>query len=146
VGPTSTERSHEREERTYSNREINRELTTLKRILNWKRRNGKLIHVPHVSMLKERNVRTSLFEREPIERILGHLPTPIRPAVQPLHHRVGGSDAVLPLQCDVSISRRAPSAWTAHDDERRGAERSRSPNVSYGLSNQSTMVLINLLV
>jgi hypothetical protein len=46
----------QREERRYSNGEINRELTTLKRILNLARQNGKLMHVPHVPMLKERNV------------------------------------------------------------------------------------------
>ena len=66
-------------ERKYSNGEINRELTTLKRILNLARQNGKLMHVP---MLKERNVRTGFFEREQIARILGHLPPAIRPAVQ----------------------------------------------------------------
>lgn len=58
------------EERRYSNGDINRELTTLKRILNLARHNGKLMHVPHVPMLKERNVRTGFFERDQIERIL----------------------------------------------------------------------------
>jgi integrase len=72
----------EREERRYSNGEINRELTTLKRILNLARQNGKLMHVPHVPMLRERNVRTGFFEREQIERILAYLPPAIRPAVQ----------------------------------------------------------------
>jgi integrase len=72
----------ERQERRYSNGEINRELTTLKRILNLARQNGKLMHVPHVPMLKERNVRTGFFEREQIERILAHLPLAISPAVQ----------------------------------------------------------------
>jgi integrase len=72
----------ESEERRYSNGEINRELTTLKRILNLARQNGKLMHVPHVPMLKERNVRTGFFEREQIERILVRLPGAIRPAVQ----------------------------------------------------------------
>lgn len=72
----------ERRERKYSNGEINRELTTLKRILNLARQNGKLMHVPHVPMLKERNVRTGFFEREQIERILARLPLAIRPAVQ----------------------------------------------------------------
>lgn len=72
----------ERRERRYSNGEINRELTTLKRILNLARQNGKLMHVPHVPMLKERNVRTGFFEREQIERILALWPPAIRPAVQ----------------------------------------------------------------
>jgi hypothetical protein len=50
-------------ERKVSNGEINPELTTLKRILNLARQNGKLTHVPHIPMLKERNVRTGFFER-----------------------------------------------------------------------------------
>jgi integrase len=74
--------SDEQRERRYSNGEINRELTTLKRILNLARQNGKLMHVPYVPMLKERNVRTGFFEREQIDRIAVHLPGAIRPAVQ----------------------------------------------------------------
>jgi integrase len=70
------------DERRYSNGEINRGLTTLKRILNLARQNGKLMNVPHIPMLKERNVRTGFFEREQIDRILAHLPSAIRPAVQ----------------------------------------------------------------
>jgi integrase len=72
----------ERQERRYSNGEINGELTTLKRILNLARQNGKLMHVPHAPMLKERNVRTGFFEREQIQRILAHLTPAIRAAVQ----------------------------------------------------------------
>ena len=53
-------------------------MTTLKRVLNLARQNGKLMHVPHVPMLKERNVRTGFFEREQIERILAHLSPAIR--------------------------------------------------------------------
>lgn len=81
-GPASGEKSNDRRERKYSNGEINRELTTLKRILNLARQNGKLMHVPYVPMLKERNVRTGFFEREQFGRILAHLPAAIRPAVQ----------------------------------------------------------------
>jgi integrase len=72
----------DRTERRVSNGEINRELTTLKRIFNLARQNGKLTYVPHIPMLKERNVRTGFFEREQIARILAHLPPAIRPAVQ----------------------------------------------------------------
>jgi integrase len=72
----------DRKERKVSNGEINRELTTLKRIFNLARQNGKLTHVPHIPMLKERNVRTGFFEREHITRIVTHLPPAIRPAVQ----------------------------------------------------------------
>ena len=72
----------DRKERKVSNGEINRELTTLKRIFNLARQNGKLTHVPHIPMLKGRNVRTGFFERERITRIVTHLPPAIRPAVQ----------------------------------------------------------------
>jgi integrase len=71
----------DRKERRFSNGEINRELTTLKRIFNLARQNGKLTNTPHIPMLKERNVRTGLFEREQIERVLGHLPPAVQPAV-----------------------------------------------------------------
>jgi integrase len=72
----------ERTERKVSNGEINRELTTLKRIFNLARQNGKLVQVPHIPMLKERNVRTGFFEREQLERVLDLLPPAVRPAVQ----------------------------------------------------------------
>jgi hypothetical protein len=63
----------ERKERRFSNGEINRELTRLKRICNLARQNGKLTHVPYIPMLKERNVRTGFFEREQMEPVLAHL-------------------------------------------------------------------------
>jgi integrase len=72
----------ERKERRFSNGEINRELTTLKRIFNLARQNGKLTHVPHIPMLKERNVRIGFFERDQIERVLDHLPAAVRPVVR----------------------------------------------------------------
>ena len=77
-----TGKGDERKERKVSNGEINRELTTLKRIFNLARQNGKLIQVPHIPMLKERNVRTGFFEREQLERVLDLLPPAVRPAVQ----------------------------------------------------------------
>jgi hypothetical protein len=40
------------------------------------------MRVPYVPMLKERNVRTGLFEREQSGRILADLPAAIRAAVQ----------------------------------------------------------------
>src|SRR5438270_8347482 len=81
-GPASSEKSDDRKERRFSNDEINRELTTLKRILNLAPQNGKLTHVPHIPMLKERNVRTGFFERDQIERVLDHLPAAICPVVR----------------------------------------------------------------
>jgi integrase len=89
----------DRTERKVSNGEINRELTTLKRIFNLARQNGKLTHVPHIPMLKERNVRTGFFERDQITRIVAHVPPAIRPAVQ-LAYITGWRipSEVLPLQ------------------------------------------------
>ena len=89
----------DRNERKLSNGEINGELTTLKRIFNLARQNGKLTLVSHIPMLKERNVRTGFFEREQITRIVAHLPTAIRPAVQ-LAYITGWRipSEVLPLQ------------------------------------------------
>jgi hypothetical protein len=49
--------------RSAQEQSVLRELTTLKRILNLARQNGKLMHVPHVPMLKERNARTGFLER-----------------------------------------------------------------------------------
>src|SRR5205807_8554333 len=71
-----------RKEQRFSNGEINRELTTLKRIFNLARQNGKLIQVPHIPMFKERNVRTGFFERDQIDLVLDHLPAPVRPVVR----------------------------------------------------------------
>jgi integrase len=112
----------EREERRYSNGEINRELTTLKRILNLAQQNGKLMHVPHVPMLKERNVRTGFFEREQVERILARLPTAVRPAVR-FAYITGWRipSEVLKLQwrhVDFESPCRPPGP--VHDQERRG--------------------------
>ena len=50
-----TGEGEQRKERRFSNGEINRELTTLKRIFNLARQNGKLSHVPHIPMLKQAN-------------------------------------------------------------------------------------------
>jgi hypothetical protein len=64
---------------------------TLKRILNLARQNGKLMNVPYVPMLKERNVRTGVFEREQIERS----PAAGDPGCRPvrLYHPAGASRA-----------------------------------------------------
>lgn len=57
-----------------SNGEINRELTALKRMFSLALQGGKLLHKPHIPMLKENNVRTGFFEREAFEVVRGHLP------------------------------------------------------------------------
>jgi hypothetical protein len=77
-----TSEGDDRKERRFSNGEINRELTTLKRIFNLARQNGKLMHVPHIPMLKEGNTRTGFFEREQVDQLVRHLPPAVRPVVQ----------------------------------------------------------------
>jgi hypothetical protein len=51
-------------------------------IFNLSRQNGKGTHVPHIPVLKERNVRTGFFERDQIERVADHLPAAVRPIVR----------------------------------------------------------------
>jgi hypothetical protein len=120
-----------RQERRYSNGEINRELTTLKRILNLARQNGKLVHVPHVPMLKERNVRTGFFEREQIARIVAHLPTRF---VRPCSSRTspdGGSQArCYRYSGGMWISKPVSSVWTLTRRRTTRAAPSRSPTRS----------------
>ena len=113
----------DRKERRFSNGEINRELTTLKRIFNLARQNGKLTNMPHIPMLKERNVRTGFFEREQMECALGHLPPAVRPAVQ-FGYITGWRlpSEVLPLQWrHIDFEARVRPPGPAHDEERRRA-------------------------
>ncbi len=67
--------------RPVSNGEINRELTVLKRMFSLAVESGKLHHKPYIPMLKERNVRSGFFEREPFEAVRAHLPAAVRPLV-----------------------------------------------------------------
>jgi hypothetical protein len=60
-----------------SNGEINRELTALKRAFSLAVQGGKLLHKPHIPMLKENNVRMGFFERAPFESVCRHLPAPL---------------------------------------------------------------------
>jgi len=64
-----------------SNAEINRELTTLKRIFSLAVQADKLSRRPHIPMLQERNTRTGFFELEQIEAIQAKLPDPVRAVV-----------------------------------------------------------------
>ena len=60
-----------------SNGEINREVTSLKRMFTLAVQAGKLLHKPYIPMLKEDNVRTGFFERNQLEGVLRHLPPPV---------------------------------------------------------------------
>jgi integrase len=64
--------------RLVSNAEINRELTTLKRAFTLAVQGGKLLHQPHIPMLKENNVRTGFFEWDQFQAVCRNLPAPLQ--------------------------------------------------------------------
>jgi len=69
------------ETRPVSSAEINRELTTLKRMFSLAIQAGKLLHKPHIPLLREDNVRKGFFETDQLNAVLRRLPGPLRPVV-----------------------------------------------------------------
>jgi integrase len=65
-----------------ANGTINRELATLKRAFRLARRLKRVASVPEISLLAEAKPRTGFFDRPDFERLLGHLPEDVRPALQ----------------------------------------------------------------
>ena len=65
-----------------SNAEINRELTILKRMFTLAVQSGKLLHRPHIPLLKEDNTRTGFFEPEQFASVYAHLPASLRPIIE----------------------------------------------------------------
>jgi integrase len=65
-----------------SNGEINRELTTLKRIFSLAMQAGKLLHKPHIPLLRENNTRTGFFEFDQFASLLAKLPAPLCPVIE----------------------------------------------------------------
>lgn len=65
-----------------SNGEINRELTILKRTFSLALQAGKLLHKPHIPLLREDNTRTGFLEPEHYTAIMRHLPVALRPVVE----------------------------------------------------------------
>lgn len=65
-----------------SNAEINRELATLKRTFVLAVQAGKLLHRPHIPMLREDNVRTGFFEPEQYAAVMAHLPEALQPVIE----------------------------------------------------------------
>jgi integrase len=65
-----------------SNAEINRELTILKRIFSLAIQAEKLLHKPHIPLLREDNTRTGFFEREQFDSVRSHLPAALGPVVE----------------------------------------------------------------
>ena len=68
--------------RPVSPAEINRELTTLKRMFSLAIEDGFLLFKPKIPMLREDNVRTGFFEAEQFAAVCAHLPTEIQPIVK----------------------------------------------------------------
>ncbi|MCC7241207.1 MAG: tyrosine-type recombinase/integrase [Acidobacteria bacterium] len=64
-----------------SRAEINRELAILKRMFTLAVQGGKLLHRPHIPMLKESNTRTGFFERHEYAAVRAELPAHLRPLV-----------------------------------------------------------------
>ncbi len=81
-GSVVTVAPQERETGAPSNAEINRELTTLKRIFVLAVQSGKLLHRPHIPLLREDNVRTGFFEPEQYASVVAHLPDHLRPVIE----------------------------------------------------------------
>lgn len=67
--------------RPVSNAEINRELTTLKRMFSLAIQAAKLHYKPHIPLLAENNTRTGFFELDQFRSVLAHLPEEIQPIV-----------------------------------------------------------------
>ncbi len=65
-----------------SNGEINRELTTLKRMFSLAHQAGKIQAKPHIPMLKERNTRTGFLEVDQLNGVMKQLPAELRPVVE----------------------------------------------------------------
>jgi integrase len=65
-----------------SNAELNRELTILKRIVSLALQAGKLLHEPHIPLLRENNTHTGVFEPEQFTSVQAHLPAALQPIVE----------------------------------------------------------------
>jgi site-specific recombinase XerD len=74
-----------RKEAGAKNATINRELAALKRAFRLGVKRGRLVKVPEIEMLVERNRRTGFFEREEYEAVLQHLPADVHPIVVMLY-------------------------------------------------------------
>ena len=97
----------ERQGRGAAAASINRELAILKRAFRLAAQAGKLLHLPHIPMLREDNVRTGFFERDEFEAVRDALPEPLR-AVVTFGYLTGWrvNSEVLPLRWS-QVDRRA---------------------------------------
>jgi integrase len=70
-----------RQEQGASPAEINRELAILRRSFTLAIEGGKLFNRPHISMLRENNVRVGFFEKEQFESVRRNLPEALQPVI-----------------------------------------------------------------
>jgi integrase len=79
--------------------EINRELTTLKRMFSLAIQDGLLQHKPHIPLLQENNVRAGFFESDDLEAVCAQLPEDLR-GIPRFAYLTGWriANEVLPLQ------------------------------------------------
>lgn len=89
---------HPEERRPASAAEINRELTILKRMFSLAIQAGRLLHKPHVPMLREDNVRTGFFEPDQLAAVLRRLPETIQPVIRFAAITGWRSGEILPLE------------------------------------------------
>jgi site-specific recombinase XerC len=103
--------------------EINRELAALKRMFSLALQAGKLLHKPHIPMLKERNVRSGFFELDQFLAVRAHLPAPLQPVVAFAYLTGWRIDAeILPLawrQVDLAAGEVRLDSGTTKNDEGR---------------------------
>lgn len=66
-----------------SNAEVNRELAIVKRAYRLAKQAGRFMgDIPHIAMLKERNVRRGFLERDQLDAVKKHLPPALQPVVE----------------------------------------------------------------
>lgn len=66
-----------------SNAEVNRELAIVKRVFRLAKQAGRFVgDVPHIAMLKERNVRRGFFDRAQFDAVKSHLSPALQPVVE----------------------------------------------------------------
>jgi len=112
----------EKEIKAASNAEINRELAAIKRAFSLGLQNRKVMQRPYIPTLKERNVRTGFFEREPFESVRKNMPEVLRGLVTFFYITGWRFSEVLSLkwhQVDLKVGRVYLEAGTTKNEDAR---------------------------
>jgi integrase len=91
----------ERQRDGRKNATINRETGALKQALNLARKQGRLLRVPYIPMLKEDNARQGFFEREDFEAVVENLPAAIADIARFAYLSGWRKGEILPLRWDA---------------------------------------------